>query len=371
MKLTMQTKLLPTPAQSAALLATMERFNAACDALAKVAFDHQCASKFELQKIAYHGIRKDFGLSAQMTVRAISKVVEVYKRDKAIQPTFNPHGAIVYDERILSWKGSDRVSIWTLAGREIMPWIVGAYQHARLDRVRGQADLIYRDGMFFLNVTVDIGDVPPGDPDDYLGVDLGHKNIAADSDGDTFSGAHNANLRNRHARLRRNLQRKGTKSAKRLLHKRRMKETRFAKDLNHRISKAIVRKAKDTNRGIAVEDLTGIRDRITVRRSQRRAHHSWAFAQLRSFIKYKAEIVGVPVIAVNPRNTSRTCPCCGLVDKRNRPTRDEFRCLQCGHAGPSDTTAAVNISRLGSCQAAKRRDHASVLTSSCPSGPST
>ena len=370
MKLTMQVKLLPDHAQSASLLATMVRFNEACDQIAVVAFANQCANKIELQKVVYHGIRETFGLSAQMTVRAIAKVVEVYKRDKSIQPTFKPYGAIVYDERILSWKGSDRVSLWTLSGRSIMPWVVGAYQRAQIDRVRGQADLIYRDGMFFLYVTIDVGDVPEGDPTEYLGVDLGHKNIAADSDGETFSGAHNSNLRKRHARLRRNLQKKGTKSAKRLLSKRKTKETRFAKDLNHQISKTIVRKAKDTGRGIAVEDLTGIRDRITVRKSQRRAHHSWAFSQLREFIGYKAELVGVPVLAVNPRNTSRTCPCCGTIDKRNRPNRDDFRCIKCGHVGPSDTIAAVNISRLGSCQSAKRRDHTSVLTSSGPSGPS-
>ena len=355
MKLTMQLKVLPTPEQSASLLKTMEKFNAACDELAAVAFSNQCANKVELQKLAYHDIRADFGLSAQMTVRAIAKVVEVYKRDKAIQPSFRPHGAIVYDERILSWKGSDRVSIWTVDGRAIMPWVCGAYQHAQLDRVRGQADLIYRDGMFFLYVTIDVGDVPLGDPTEYLGVDLGRKNIAADSDSETFSGAHNANLRNRHARLRGKLQKKGTKSAKRLLRARRLKESRFARDLNHRISKAIVRKAKDTGRGIAVEDLEGIRDRTTVRRSQRRAHHSWSFNQLRAFLTYKAALKGVPLVAVDPRNTSRTCPCCDLIDKRNRPDRDTFRCIQCGHAGAADTTAAINIGRRAESHAAKRR----------------
>jgi putative transposase len=355
MHLTMQLKLLPTAGQASAMLRTMERFNAACDALAAVAFANRCANKVELQKLAYHDIRRDFGLGAQMTVRAIAKVVEVYKRDKSIRPAFRPHGAIVYDQRILSWKGADRVSILTNDGRAIMPWVCGAYQHASLSRARGQADLVYRDGMFFLYVTIDVGDVPEGDPTEYLGVDLGLRNIAADNDGDTFCGAHNASLRRRHARLRRKLQKKGTKSAKRLLRARRRKEGRFASDLNHKISKAIVRKAKDTGRGIAVEDLTHIRARTTVRKPQRRAHSSWSFAQLRSFLAYKAGLAGVPMVAVNPKYTSQTCPCCGSIDRRNRPSRDQFRCLSCGHAGPADTTAAVNISRLGSRHAAVRR----------------
>ena len=355
MRLTMQLKLLPLPEQADALLRTMERFNAACDALAAVAFANRCANKVELQKLAYHDIRRDFGLGAQMTVRAIAKVVEVYKRDKDIQPTFRPYGAIVYDQRILSWKGSDRVSILTNDGRQIMPWVCGAYQRAQLDRVRGQADLIYRDGMFFLYVTIDVGDVPEGDPTEYLGVDLGLKNIAADSDGETFGGAHNANLRRRHARLRRKLQRKGTKSAKRLLRRRRLKEARFAANVNHRISKTIVRKAKDTGRGIGLEDLTHIRDRITVRKSQRRAHHSWAFAQLRSFVTYKAALQGVPLVCVDPKYTSQACPECGAIDRRNRPTRDRFACINCGFSAAADTTAARNIARRAERNAAERR----------------
>lgn len=355
MKLTMQLKLLPSTEQAAAMLRTMERFNAACDALAAVAFANRCANKVELQKLAYHAIRRDFGLGAQMTLLAIYKVVDAYKRDKDIQPTFRPHGSIVYDQRILSWKGSDRVSILTNDGRQVMPWVCGAYQHAQLDRVRGQADLIYRDGMFFLYVTIDIGDVPIGDPIKYLGVDLGQKNIAADSDGETFCGAHNANLRSRHARLRRKLQRKGTKSAKKLLRRRRLKESRFASDLNHRISKSIVRKAKGTGRGIGLEDLTHIRERTMVRKSQRRAHHSWAFAKLRSFVGYKAALEGVPMVCVDPRNTSRTCPECGCIDKRNRPTRGRFACISCGHSAAADTTAARNIAGRAECHAAERR----------------
>jgi putative transposase len=353
--LTVQIRLLPPAEQAASLLATMVRFNAACDAIAVVAFANQCANKVELQRLVYYDTRRDFGLSAQMAIRAIAKVCEVYKRDKTIQPTFRPHGAIVYDQRILSWKGADRVSIWTLDGRLVMPWIAGAYQHEQLNRVRGQADLVYRGGMFFLYVTVDVGEVPPGDPTEYLGVDLGRRNIAADSDGDIHCGAHNANLRRRHARLRRRLQKKGTKSAKRLLRHRRAKEARFAADLNHRISKEIVRRAKDTGRGIAVEDLTHIRSRTTVRKPQRRAHHSWAFAQLRSKLTYKAALAGVPLVAVNPRYTSQTCPECGCVDRKNRATRDRFKCIGCGHVGPSDTTAARNISVLGSRHAAERR----------------
>ncbi len=117
----------------------------------------------------------------------------------------------------------------------------------------------------------------------------------------------------------------------------------MATDVNHVLSKSIVDTAKDTDRGIALEDLEGHRDRATARHDQRAMLHSWAFAQLRSFIEYKAQRVGVRVVAVDPRNTSRTCPACGNVDKANRKSQVVFLCTQCGHAGLADYIAAGNI----------------------------
>ena len=261
------------------------------------------------------------------------------------QPTFRPHGVIVYDPRILSWKGLDRVSILTVDGRSIIPLVMDGYHQARMDRIRGQADLIYRSGQCYLAVVIDVPEPPPLQPDDGLGVDLGIVHIAADSDGQTYSGGQVNGRRQRHAKLRQRLQKKGTKSATRLLKKRRRKEQRFATNENHRIAKQVVTHAQDTRRGMALEDLTGIRDRITVRRAQRRRQHSWAFYQLRAFLVYKTALAGVAVALVDPRNTSRTCPRCGLIDKRNRPTQASFRCIGCGFAGPADTIAAGNIAR--------------------------
>jgi putative transposase len=162
------------------------------------------------------------------------------------------------------------------------------------------------------------------DVEGYLGVDLGVKNIATDSDANNYSGGQVNGLRQRYFKLRKRLQSKGTKSAKRLLKKRRKQEQRFARQENHRISKELVQRAKDTGRGMALEDLQGIRERVTVRKSQRRQHHAWSFHELREKVAYQAARVGVPVVFVDPRNTSRTCPQCGC----------------------ADAIAAVNISRV-------------------------
>jgi putative transposase len=357
MNLTLLIKLQPSADQVIALRETMFRFNAACNAISEVAFREHSANKFLLQRLTYRDMRERFGLSAQHTVRAIGKVSDAYKRDKAIRPTFDPLGAIVYDQRIMAWKGIDRVSLTTLEGRVIVPIVMNDYHAPRLDRKRGQADLILRDRTFYLAVVVDIDEPPTPTPTDWLGVDLGIKNIAADSDGTTYSGAMVNGLRYRHARLRARLQAKGTQAARRLLQKRRCSEGRFGRDVNHSISKNLVAKAKDTGRGIALENLHGIRDRITVRQAQRRQQHSWSFFQLRTFLGYKAALAGVAVSFVDPRNTSRTCPRCGHVDKANRPSRDHFQCVCCGNAGPADTIAASNI-----------RCRAFVMTPNLPDG---
>jgi putative transposase len=345
MKQALMVKLAPTDEQYQALQTTMERFNEAANYVSQLALDNRTASQVRLHRLAYRYLREHYGLSAQMAVRAVGKVVEVYRRDGSKLAIFKPHSAMVYDQRILSWKGLDKVSLLSLQGRLIIPVRIGSYQEVRINRVVKQCDLILRDGVFYLAVTVDAPEPHPDDPVGYIGVDFGIVNIAADSDGTTYSGGQVNGLRKRRAKLRAKLQTNGSKAAKRLLVKRSRKEGRFATNINHVISKRVVAKAKDTGRGIALEDLGGIRDRMTVRRSQRRQHHSWAFRQLRGFIEYKAKLAGVMVRLVDPRNTSRTCPACGIIDKRNRPSQSLFSCVSCGFSGPADTIAAGNIAR--------------------------
>jgi IS605 OrfB family transposase len=132
-----------------------------------------------------------------------------------------------------------------------------------------------------------------------------------------------------------------------LLKKRRRKEARFAADVNHQISKRIVAEAQRTGRGIAVEQLGGIRARVRLRKPQRAAVHSWAFAQLGGFLGYKAKHAGVAFVEVDPAYTSQTCHACGWVDKRNRRSQAAFECGRCGFVGHADHNAAINIANRG------------------------
>ncbi len=334
--------------QHIALRDTMYKFNEACNYIAEVAFSIRSANKIKLQQMIYYDIKDKFGLQAQLVIRAISKVCEVYKRNKNIKPFFKLDGSVVYDQRILSYKRLEYVSIVTVNGRLKIPIRIGEYQKARFDRIKGQADLIYKNNIFYLMVTTEVPEPSKFDAVGILGIDLGIVNLATDNDGITYSGKQIDNVREKTSILRNNLQKAGTKSAKRHLKKLSGKESRFHKDINHCISKKIVAKAKDTRQMIALEDLTGIRKSVTVHKAQRSRIHSWTFRQLRNFIEYKSIIAGISIILVNPRGTSHICPKCNNNEKANRPNRNTFRCVQCGFSGNADHIAAINIANRAS-----------------------
>lgn len=353
MKTTLQIQLLPDAAQAAKLKATIERFNEAANWLAGEVFERKLVNKITMQKLFYQELRTNFGLSAQMACLCIARTAEAYKRDKKKRPKFRPHAAMAYDQRTMSFKGVDRVSLLTLEGRVLVPSIMGKYQQERFTNAKGQADLVLRkDGKWFLLVTVDIPDGTPLPTTDFIGIDFGVANIATTDDGQQFSGQQIENVRQKFHSKRRSLQKAAAvkknqgirpKNIRRKLAVISNKEQRFRRDINHQISKQLVAKAKDTERGIALEDLKGIRDRTRFRKQQRAKMAGWAFSQLRTFIEYKAKLAGVRVVTVDPKNTSRTCNKCGHCEKANRQSQDSFLCKVCGHHAHADLNAAQNI----------------------------
>jgi IS605 OrfB family transposase len=301
MKLTAQLKLLPTPEQADALKRTLEAANAACNYISDIAFSSSTFGKFALQKLCYRDVRETFGLAAQMTIRALAKVGDAYKLDKETKRMFRPLASIAYDDRLLSFALPDSsISIWTLNGRQPIPFVCGPRQRAMLATRQGESDLLFHRGNFYLLVTCQVEEIDPQAVDDVLGIDLGVTNIATDSDGEIHSGKTIKHVRYRHRRLRNKLQKLGTLGSRRRLRTLSGPEKRFAKHVNHCLSKRIVAKAERTKRAIALEDLTHIRTRARARRSQRATLHSWAFAQLRAFVTYKARLLGVSIHFVDP-----------------------------------------------------------------------
>src|SRR5262249_20320534 len=124
MRLTAAIQLLPTPKQADALRRTLETANATCDYISQAAWETKTFRQFAIHKLTYQAVRETFHLAAQLAVRCIAKVADAYKLDRKILRTFQPLGAVPYDDRILSYnlKGSE-VSIWTLDRRQSIEFV--------------------------------------------------------------------------------------------------------------------------------------------------------------------------------------------------------------------------------------------------------
>ncbi|MDT0544748.1 RNA-guided endonuclease InsQ/TnpB family protein [Streptomyces lonegramiae] len=371
MKIVVQVKLIPDAAQAPALEHTLPAINEAANWVSAVAFEHfkLKGSVRELRKRCY-GELKARGFGAQAAQHIIKRVADAYttlraniragnlgpehskRRQKAESKpiVFRPHAAHTFDDRCLSWNyGTRTVSIWTLDGRirhVRFACSPGALKQLTEHR-QGESDLVFRDGKWFLVATCEIPEAPRFEPKGFIGVDRGISNLATTSDGDNHSGRRLGRYRRWQARNKAELQARQTRSAKQLLKKRARREARHATHINHKIAKTVVAVAQRTGRGLALEQLQGIRDRVTVPRDQRARLSSWPFHQLGSFIAYKARRAGVPFIEVDPAYTSQRCPRCGHTEKANRPTRDHFSCRRCGLAGPADHVAGANIAQRG------------------------
>ncbi len=208
----------------------------------------------------------------------------------------------------------------------------------------GESDLAFVRGNWYLFATAEVEQPHPIDVDGVLGVDLGLVNLATDSDGEQHSGAQVKQVRERRFRHRQRLQQVTSRRARWRLRQLAGKEARFQKDVNHCISKRLVQKATDDRKALALEDLTGIRERASgYHREMCWLLGNWAFADLGAKIKYKADEAGLPVVEIDPRHRSRTCSRCGHCDRGNRQSQSHFQCLQCGLTLNADWNAALNI----------------------------
>lgn len=350
MKLTLKIKLLPSETQSRLLLDTIKEANAACNRISDMVWKDKVFTQFNIHHHCYNEIRKDFNLSAQMVVRCISKVADAYKLDKKSKRNFRKLGCISYDSRILSYS-ENAVSIWTIGKRQRIPFV--CHNTNYLPYIKGEADLVFKKGKFFLFQTVEVLEEDVEDIEEFIGLDFGITDIVSTSEGKTYSSDTLNRYRERQRMIRGSIQSKGTRGrtrqckrgCARLLKRLKGRERTTATIINHTISKRIVAEAKQRGVGIAIEDLKHIR-RTSKRRNKtfRTKLNSWNFSQLREFLAYKCRLSGVKLIVVQPEYTSQTCHKCHHIGIRSNKS---FKCNHCGCDMDADINAAKNIALLG------------------------
>jgi putative transposase len=325
--LTIVCKLDPTLEQIKKLDGTLKGFADACN-YANSVVNPKITNKNRIQAEVYKAVREEFSLSANLAVRACARVASNRKVGKPVK-TFKPK-SVDYDARIFDYREKDgTVSLTTIEGRERIKLILGNYQIGKLKGRKPTSATLskHRDGQYYIHIQIKDTPPTPEKTKEVIGVDLGRRDIAVTSNNDRWDGKQLSETRDRYSRTRRSIQRKGTKGAKRLLKRLSGREKRFQSWLNHNISRSIITQGRATKAIIAIEDLTGIRERTNQQprsKTERRRSNSWAFYQLRQFLEYKGIKEGVKVIAVSPRYTSQTCSTCLHIGKRSNKN---FKCI--------------------------------------------
>ncbi len=353
MQRTVRVRLLPSSEQAAALTETARLFTVAFNAVAAYGWEHAEKNGVTLHHATYRALKTAHPtLVSDLHIQARVKATEAVKsalallkkgrkvtmpRSRGCPPRFNLHTFRV------DWQAG-RVNLATVAGRQHIPFSLTAYAQRYAGLPTDTADLIQRHGCWYLHIVVTLP-APEVEPTAIVvGVDLGVTRAAVTSL-NTFHGQPRwRELEAHDFRLRRALQKKGSKSARRHLRKHSGRTARRRRDHDHVVSKQIVA-ATPSGATIAVENLVNIRSRVRAKRANgtQRRLHSWSFASLRAFLTYKAEARGIAVVGVDPRHTSQSCSRCGFQHRLNRRTQAEFRCRSCGYWTNADRNAALNI----------------------------
>lgn len=350
--------------------------------VSQVAFDNnRTSSANKLQKLAYYDIRDEYNLPSQMACNVCRQVGATYrslwtkvkqnsqhrkqgktkKRYKGLDkpPQFVSRTCNLNYGRDFSFV-KEGISLITLHGR-IKVSYSGYNKHLDLIKsgeAKAKGAKIYytpSNKNYYLLVSLEIEkpDLQPTDIKRVSGVDVGQRYLAVETDTQNqvsfYNGKYDIHKAEHYQRRRTSLQRKGTRSAKRRLKKLSGRERRFRADVNHQVSKKVAK----SNSLIGLEDLTHIRDRTNRRKSKKasekqkksnRKQTSWSFAELQSFIDYKAVLNDSLAIKVDADYTSQSCPCCGHTSKNNRPNKGlTFHCENCGFDLHADLVGSRNI----------------------------
>jgi putative transposase len=362
--LTVSCKIEATSEQVIQIDETLQAFADACEYVNRTV-PANLTNELAMQSLIYHDVRARFGLSSQMTIHAIRRVCgnrKTAKQKGKPVKKFSPTSA-TYDVRTFSFREKDwTVSLTMVGKRQRFKLVIGNYQRHLLQGLTPKtATLVKRnDGSYYCNIQYETNPEDPKPTDKVIGVDLGRTDIAVTSEGDAFSGAQVTATRDKFSKVRASVQRKaskGTRSSRRrcreLLQRLSGRERRFQSWVNHTISYRLIQRAKLSNQAIALEDLTGIRERtndLPRNKTERRRSNSWAFYQLRQFTTYKAVKFGVKLMFVEPRYTSQTCHNClhiHPVQGKSYRSGKKFECGHCGWVGDADVNGARNISLIG------------------------
>ena len=358
--LTYAIRLRPSPVEAKLLERTCDAYLKAYDKVSDWCHANECLTQRKVQDATYRTIRETLGMPSQMAISATRRVIGNYRTIKETtgrqwgkQPIrYTSPGYDLVWNRDYSVNRHGLVSVNTLEGRIKLHanWthVPDEYRQGRY----GTARILQRNGKWMMLIPMTVTTPNPRRPQRVTGVDLGIRFLATAYDGNGkttfYKGKEVTHRRAKYKELRSELQRKGTRSARKRLKSIGNRENRWMRDVNHQVSKALVN-ACDRPTLIVLEDLKGIRKTTEKAwKTQRYVQVSWAFFQLRRMIEYKAAKAGHTVLVIDPAYTSQTCPKCGAILKTNRKKKQHlYVCANCAYTSNDDRVGAMNIQRIG------------------------
>ena len=351
MDLTLRLRIHATPEAEAILRETIAQYTASFNRVCAVGWQMPRLNGVELHHQTY-GVERDVtALPAQLVCSARVKATEAIgscraraRKGRRVSCPKSRRAAIRYDARSAKIHLAEGyATLASIAGRQRVSLSIPPCHAARVHLAVRSSDLrMDRKGLLWLHVVVQAPEPEIRPAGEVVGVDLGVACPAVTSQARFLGRRHWREVEARSFRLRRALQAKGTRSAKRHLRKVSGRQERFRRDCDHVLSKRMVQSV-EPGATLVFEDLTDIRIRMVGRKQQRGRLHSWSFFRLLGFARYKAALAGVAVATVDPRYTSQKCSRCGHREKANRRSRGDFRCKCCGFSLHADLNAARNI----------------------------
>ena len=339
---------------------TMSAYSDACNYVSEYIFNTKNLKQFSLNQILYSTLREQFGLRSQMAQSVFKTVIARYKailetQKEWIKPSFDkPQYDLVWNRDYSLTQNC--FSVNTLDGRIKLPYFAKGmskyFDHTTYKF--GTAKLVNKHGKYFLHIPVsyEVEESNISDICNVVGIDRGINFVVATYDSKHKSGFVSGRAikqkRAHYSKLRKELQKRQTPSARRRLKAIGQRENRWMQDVNHCISKALV-ESNPKHTLFVLEDLTGIRN-VTerVKTKDRYVSVSWSFYDLEQKLIYKAKQNQSTVIKVDPRYTSQCCPVCGHIEKSNRNKKIHlFTCKNCGYESNDDRIGAMNLYHMG------------------------
>lgn len=341
-------KLNPTEEQHNALLNTLQSYKQAIDIPLTFGFNNKIISGVELHKATYYHIKEKNKLPSQLICSARCKATEILKSIKTKTkgkfntklPKSHKYPSIRYDRNSCGIT-KENIKLSTNIGRIQINIVQSEFNDKiNFNKIQKSCELQYKisKNIWIVTVFVEIEENIKNNDNKIVGIDRGCNHIAVCSNNKFFNSKHLRNVKGKYLYLRKRLQSKGTKSAKKLLKKLSEKEYRFTRDVNHCISKKIVQLPFD----IFVLEKLNIKRKKEQGKRFNSILNGWSYNQLETFIEYKTFRVGKRIEFVDARYTSQKCSQCGHIERSNR-YQSSFCCNACGFKLHADLNASRNI----------------------------